>query len=68
MKTILVHCKRNGVRFKTYTLPYEEPHDRRTFHPTSRNQLEDQAKTYLTNDELASPPYTNISFDIDYPK
>ena len=67
MKTILVHCKRYGVHFKTYQLPYEEPLDRRAFHPTSRNHLEDQAKTNLTTDELASPPYTNISFDIEYP-
>jgi hypothetical protein len=34
----------------------------------TKESLEDQAKTNLTNERLAGPPYDEIRFEIEFPR
>jgi hypothetical protein len=68
MRTIWVHCYREGVHLKSYDLGVGETlNDAAVRQPTTQ-ELEGHAKNNLTNEGLAFPPYAGISFVIEYPR
>jgi isopropylmalate/homocitrate/citramalate synthase len=65
MKKAFVDCRRNGQSIRVYDFGLPD-----TLGPTvppERKELIDQAKTALTNERLAFPPYDDIEFDVRYP-
>lgn len=66
MRTIMwVHCYKGGTLLRSYDFPVPATlNDTVVQLPTSAS-LEAQAKTNLTNEHLALPPYTEISFEIE---
>jgi hypothetical protein len=65
VKKIFVDCRRGGKLIASYehgwpiaVLPVPAP---------DRKLLIDQAKSQLTTDRLASPPYDDITFEVRYP-
>jgi hypothetical protein len=68
MRKALVHCYRDGTRFKSYELGIPETMNDAAVQQPTRKELEDQAKTNLTTERVATPPYAGITFEIEYPR
>jgi hypothetical protein len=68
IKTVWVHCYQGITLLKSYDFGVPVPADERAFRLPTREHLEAEAKTNLTTEGLARPPYTGISFKIDYPQ
>jgi hypothetical protein len=66
MKKVRVHCYQGTTLLKSYDFGVPVPADPRAFRLPTKEYLEGQVKTFLTNDGLAFPPYTGITFRIDY--
>lgn len=67
LKTVWVHCyKGRDTLLRSYDFGVAVPLTGELKLPT-REHLESQAKTNLTNERLAFPPYDGIKFKIDYP-
>lgn len=60
MKKIIVDCRHNGVLIKTYELAVFEVQPPKP--ELERRELEDECRSLLTRDRLASPPYVGITF------
>jgi hypothetical protein len=67
MKIVWVHCYREGSLLRSYDFGIPVPADPRALMLPSRDELEAQAKTHLTTERLAFPPYEGIRFEIEYP-
>ena len=68
MRQILVHCFRGNTLLRSYEFGWPETmNDAAVSRPTTEH-LEAEAKTNLTNEGLARPPYDGITFVIDYPR
>jgi len=65
MKKIFVDCWRQGELIASYE--YGLPEGRLPGAPPERQSLIDQAKSQLTTDRKASPPYQGITLDVRYP-
>lgn len=63
---IEVECLKHGVHLKTYLLGIGETLDGMIQGPADE-ELRADAKTLLTTDRLAFPPYEGISFNIKWP-
>lgn len=68
MRTIWVHCYRDGSLLRSYDFGVPETMNDAAVRQPSAKELEDQAKTNLTTEKLAFPPYTGITFEIEYPR
>lgn len=68
IKKVWVYCYQGYTLLRSYDFGVPVPADERAFQLPQRERLESDAKTFLTNERLAFPPYTGISFKIDYPK
>jgi hypothetical protein len=64
MVKIVVNCIRvsDGTIIRSYDFPSPIPLDPRRTSPPADQELIDQAKTGLTNEGIAGPPYTGIKF------
>ena len=65
MKKILVDCRRNGESIRVYDFGLPESLGL-TVSP-SKQELIDQAKSNLTNERLAFPPWADVEFEVYYP-
>jgi len=65
MKNALVHCRRNGESIQTYEFGLPDTLGLRV--PPSEKELIDQAKSNLTTERLAFPPWADIEFEVYYP-
>ena len=65
MYTVWVHCYRRGTHIRTYDFGVPIPLDASAYTPPAREQLEADAKTQLTDEGLAAPPYDGITFRIE---
>lgn len=68
MRTIWVHCYRDGTHLKSYDVKVPETMNDAAVRQPAAKELEDQAKNNLTNEGLVFPPYAGISFEIEYPR
>jgi hypothetical protein len=70
MEKVWVHCFWEGkdTPFKSYDYGFELPLDPRGFQLPPKEYFEDQARTSLTNEGLARPPYKGIRFHVEYPR
>ncbi len=68
MRQIVVRCFRGDAPVKSYEFGWPETlNDAAVSRPT-REHLEAEAKTNLTNEGSARPPYDGITFEIEYPR
>jgi hypothetical protein len=68
MRTVWVHCYRNGSLLRSYDFGVPETlNDTAVKQPTAQ-ELEDQARDNLTTERLAKPPYAGFTFEIEYPR
>jgi hypothetical protein len=65
MKNALVHCRRDGESIRIYEFGLSDTLGL-TVHP-SEKELIDQAKSNLTTERLAFPPWADIEFEVYYP-
>jgi hypothetical protein len=65
MKKIVVDCRRNGGSIRVYDFGLPESLGLTT--PPSKQELIDQAKSNLTIERLAFPPWADIEFEVYYP-
>ena len=66
MRTVWVHRYRHGSLWRSYDFGVPETlNDTAVKQPTAQ-ELEDQAKTILTTEKLAFPPYADMTFKIEY--
>ena len=65
MKKIFVDCWRGGKLIASYEFGW--PIGLLPGAPPERNRLIDQAKSLLTSNRIASPPYDGITFGVRYP-
>jgi len=65
MQNALVHCHRNGESIRIYEFGLPESCGLTV--PPSEQTLIDQAKTNLTDERLAFPPWGDIEFTVYYP-
>jgi hypothetical protein len=68
MRTIWVHCHKSGTLLRSYDYGKPEALNDAAHKPPTRESLEDAAKNDLTNEGLAAPPYTGITFKIEFPR
>jgi hypothetical protein len=68
MRQIVVHCFRGDTPFKSYEFGWPETQNDAAVSRPTRERLEADAKTNLTNEGLVRPPYDGITFKIDYPR
>ncbi len=68
MRKIWVHCYKGDTLLKSYDFGIGETLNDATLALPTREDLEADAKTNLTNEGLAGPPYDGIKFRIDYPR
>ena len=66
MKKVWVHCYQGTTLLRSYDFGVPVPADPRAFRLPTKEHLEAEAKTNLTTERLAFPPYTGITFRIDY--
>jgi hypothetical protein len=59
---VIVNCRRDGKLIASYPMGYGETAGPSA--PPSHESFINEAKTALTNDGLARPPYTGIQFEI----
>ena len=64
VKKIFVDCSRGGKIIASYE--YGWPIGLLTSNLPDRQPLIDEAKTQLTTDRLAAPPYDGVTFSIRY--
>jgi len=64
VKKIWVHCKRDGQVIASYDFGLAESLGPSS--PPERSALILEAKTNLTNQGIAFPPYDGITFDVRY--
>ncbi len=65
MKKIRVHCYQKGTHIMLYEFGVEEPLNAAAVAPPTTQSLESEAKSNLTTEGLAFPPYADITFKID---
>ena len=65
VKKILVDCRRNGESIRVYDFGW--PIGMVPGPPPDRNSLIDEAKSNLTTERLAFPPWEDIEFEVYYP-
>jgi len=65
MKSAFVDCRRNGQSIRTYD--FGLPESLGLTVPPSRQTVIDQAKSNLTTEGLAFPPWADIEFEVYYP-
>jgi len=68
MRTIWVHCYKGGTLLRSYDFGVPETLNDAAVRMPTKESLEDQAKTNLTNERLAGPPYDEIRFEIEFPR
>lgn len=68
MLKIWVHCYKGDALLRSYDFGVGIPLDASALELPTREALETEAKTNLTNERLAYPPYEGIKFKIDYPR
>jgi hypothetical protein len=66
IRKVWFHCVRDGKRFASYDFGIPIPLAVSKAAPPTNQKLEDEAKTNLTNQRLAFPPYTGVTFEIEY--
>jgi len=66
IKKIWIHCYRDGAPLRSYDFGVPVPADPSAFQWPSREPLEAAAKTQLTTERLAFPPYDGIRFEIEH--
>jgi hypothetical protein len=59
---VIINCRRAGKLIKSYEMGYGETLGPST--PPSDESFINEAKTALTNDGLARPPYADIQFEV----
>jgi hypothetical protein len=69
MVKIVVNCIRisDGMIIRSYDFPSPIPLDPRRTSPPAGQELIDQAKTNLTTERIAFPPYPGIKFVVVRP-
>jgi hypothetical protein len=65
MKKALVDCRRNGQSIRTYDFGLPESSGLTAL--PSKQELIDVAKSNLTTERLAFPPWADIEFEVYYP-
>ena len=68
MRKIMVHCYQGDTLLRSYDFGVAETANDAALRLPTREGLEAEAKTNLTNERLARPPYDGIKFKIDYPR
>jgi hypothetical protein len=68
LKTYLVRCKLKGQLLAEYEFKVPVPMDSSKSRPPTREHLVSEAKTNLTNQGLATPPYEGIEFEVVPPR
>lgn len=68
MRTIWVHCHRDGVLVRSHDFGVPETMNDAAVRQPSQQDLEDQAESNLTIERLAVPPFAGITFEIEYPR
>jgi len=66
MKKIFVDCRRGAEILATYEFAWQPPLDARAATALEQDELIKQAKTNLTDERRAFPPYDGIAFDVRY--
>ena len=66
MRKALIHCYRDGTLLRSYDFGIPETMNDAAVRQPRSKELEDQAKTNLTTEKLAFPPYAGITFKIEY--
>ena len=69
MRKVWVHCYQRSTRIASYDFGVGIPADPSEMKLPSNESLVNQAKTFLTNERLAFPPYHGIRFEVrwDHP-
>jgi hypothetical protein len=66
MRAIMwVHCYKGGTLLRSYDFPVPATLNDAAVQLPANASLEAQAKTNLTNEHLAWPPYAEITFKIE---
>jgi len=68
VRKIWVHCYQRASLLRSYDFGIAETLNDAALRLPTREDLETEAKTNLTNEGLAWPPYDGIKFKIDYPR
>jgi hypothetical protein len=66
LRTVWVHCYRDGKLLASYDFKYAIPLDARSFERPFDESFRSQARDALTNAGLAGPPYLGVSFKLEF--
>jgi hypothetical protein len=67
-EVVWVHCHRDGVLLKSYDFGWPESQNPAADVRPSRQSFENGARSNLSMQRLAFPPYDGITFEVEYPR